>query len=184
MATGQGRWTQPGAEEPRDPYAHEGVGARSDTVSEALERARRHGKAAASEGLAMLQALIDATALAAGGRPSEASRLLGPIAKLLEGLADELARGTVGRSSEMLEAFAAAIDVEIAHWETRAHDDTEARTVLRAFLGLREVLWEFGVKKQSSTAEPALQSRPTTSSRSRTRPVGHGPRVQRVPVQG
>jgi len=184
MATGQGPRKRPGANEPRDPYAHEGGGTRADGVSEALARARRHGRAAASEGLAMLQALIDATALVAGGRPSEASRVFGPIAKLLEGLADDFARGTAGGSSELLATFAAAIDAEIVHWEQRARDDTDARTVLRAFLGLREVLWEFGIRQEAAPAESAPTKRRPVSTRARSSAAGRAPRVQRVPVQG
>lgn len=184
MATGSSRWTQSDAAEPRNPYAHEGTGSRAEAVGEALNRARRHGRTAAVEGMAMLQALIEATALITGGRSSEASRLLGPLAKLLEGLGEELALGAAGRSSEVLAAFAAAIDSEIAHWEKRAHDDTEARTVLRAFLGLREVLWEFGVKRESAGAGTKAKKQRSPSRRPRANAAQSGPRVQRVPVQG
>jgi len=167
-------------------------------VAQALARARRHGRTAAAEALAMLRALIEAASITAGGRPSEASRLFGPISKLLDGFAEELAHGTGGRSSEFLASIAAAIDAEIAHWEERARDDTEARTVLRAFLGLREVLWEIGVKPSATPSSPPA----TASDRRPDRPDSHrgaspkrgerpdarksrpGPRVQRVPVQG
>jgi hypothetical protein len=147
-------------------------------------RARRHGRAAAAEGMAMVQALVDAASLASGGRPSDASRLFGPLSKLLEGLGDELMRGTADRPSELFATIAAAIDSEVAYWEKQAHDDTEARTVLRAFLGLREVLWEFGVKREPTGAGTAVPKRRPPSTRSRAGAAGGAPRVQRVPVQG
>jgi len=146
----------------------------------------------------MLRALVDAAALTAGGRPSEASRVFGPIAKLLDGFAEELSRGGDGRSTEFLASIAAAIDAEVAHWEARARDDAEARTVLRAFLGLREVLWEIGVKpsgapaaatspkserqsERSGSRGGAAPKRGDASASGKRRP---GPRGERVPVQG
>ena len=168
--------------EPRDPYAHEFAEPPPGSVAEALDRARRHGRAAAGEALASIQALIEAASLATRGRPSEASRLLGPIAKLLEGMSNEFGRESGARTSPILEAIAAAIDDEIAVWQERARDDTEARTVLRAFLGLREVLWELGIRRGAEA--------PGTGSRRAARPVTQRkspppePRIQRVPVQG
>jgi hypothetical protein len=72
--------------EPRDPYANEGGELPPGSIGEALARARSHGRSAASESLAAVRALIDAASLASGGRASEASRVLGPIAKLFESL--------------------------------------------------------------------------------------------------
>jgi hypothetical protein len=171
--------------EPRDPYAAEGIEPPPENVTEALNRARVHGRAAAAESFAAVRALIDAAALASGGRASEASRLLGPIAKLFESLGNELGSGAIDGSTRILESIARAIDDEIAIWEARARTDTEARTVLRAFLGLREVLWEFGVRRPGPTANrpPADASQARTGPRTRA-PRPARPRVQRVPVQG
>ena len=44
--------------------------------------------------------------------------------------------------SPELGAILEALDTEITRWEKRAKDDPEARVVLRAFLGMREILWE------------------------------------------
>lgn len=181
MATGRRHRdaTDPG--EPRDPYAQEFREPRPDSAADALARARQHGRAAAAEGLAAVQALIEAASLATRGRPSEASRLLGPIAKLLEGLSNELGRERGASPSPILEAIAAAVDDEIAVWQERARDDAEARTVLRAFLGLREVLWEIGIRRGpgATGGESGSAARPSTRRTGATEP-----RIQRVPVQG
>jgi hypothetical protein len=161
------------ADEPRDPYAGEGVRPPSDSVGEALARARHHGRSAASESLAALQALVEATSLATRGRGSDSSRLLGPMAKLFAGLIDDLGRDGGAGAARILDTIALAVDGEIARWQERAVDDVEARTVLRAFLGLREVLWELGVRRNAGGRRAP-----------RAKPRRSGPRVQRVPVQG
>ena len=152
------------------------------TAQEALARARLHGRAAAAETLAALRSLLDAAALATGGEPSEASRVLGPAARLLDDLAGQLGGEGVLPSS-LLAAVAEALDVEIARWEQRARDDTDARAVLRAFLGLREVLWEFGVRAGGNTGGSRDPSPPGRNSRP-PGPRPRGSRVQRVRVEG
>ena len=64
-----------------------------ETAQEALLRAGFHGRAAVAETLAALRALLDAAALASSGQASEAHRVLGPAAKLLEGLEADLDEG-------------------------------------------------------------------------------------------
>jgi hypothetical protein len=147
------------------------------TVAEALARAREHGRLAAAETLIAIQALLDAAALAGSGQPLRAHRQLAPLARLLEGLASDLARRGDDGPEPLLAAIAEALDLEIARWERRAQEDLEARAVLRAFLGLREILWEIGVRSGRSASKP----RPGPQ-RARQRPAGS--RVQRVPVQG
>jgi hypothetical protein len=155
-----------------------------ETVGQALERARRHGRAAAGELLATVRALLDAASIAAGAGTSSDNRLLAPLAQLLE----ELEKGLSGDPAEgthVLDAVAGALDVEIARWETRARDDPEARAVLRAFLGVREILWEFGIRRAGNPdggpERPDPGGSPGGGSKSRRR---NGPRVQRVPVEG
>ena len=186
MATQPRTRSGTGRAEPRDPYAAEGRLRPSQDVGEALERARRHGRAAAAESLGMLHALLEAASLSTTGRSSEASLLLSPLAKLLEGLGDDLAIGLGDQTSRILATISSAIDDEISLWEKRARDDTEARTVLRAFLGLREVLWEFGVRNGGSpgTPRPQRSRSGTDAPRQRKAAAQQGPRVQRVPVQG
>jgi hypothetical protein len=185
MATRGSVRSQIGPNEPRDSRARERPEPPPETVGAALARARQHGRAAAAEALAMVRALIEAASLAASGRPSETSRLLGPLTKLLEALGNELGRDAGDGSSPVLDSIAGAIDDEIALWEERARDDTEARTVLRAFLGLREILWEFGVRRSSDAegADSDEPPRPPPPSR-RTAEKSRGARIQRVPVQG
>ena len=138
------------------------------TLEEALARAREHGQLAVAELLTTLQALLDAAALAGSGKPLQAHPQFAPLARVLEGLASDLARRGGDGPESLLASIAEALDIEIARWEKRARDDLDARAVLRAFLGLREILWELGVR-------PGPQ-------RARQRPAG--PRIQRVPVQG
>jgi hypothetical protein len=159
-------------------------GAQRETVGQALERARGHGRAAAAELLATVRALLDAASIAAGGRTSSDSRALAPLAQLLK----ELEKGLSGDAAEgphVLDAVAGALDAEIARWESRARDDPEARAVLRAFLGVREILWEFGIRRAGGPDTDPERSGPGGSSRggSKSRRRG-GPRVQRVPVEG
>ncbi len=138
------------------------------TLEEALARAREHGRLALAETLTAIQALLDAAALARSGRPLRAHHQLAPLARVIERLASDLAQRGGDSPEPLLASIAEALDIEIARWEKRAGDDSDARAVLRAFLGLREILWEFGVR-------PGPQS-------TRQRPAG--PRIQRVPVQG
>ena len=175
-----------GSNEPGNPRVREGPEPPPETLGEALARARQHGRAATAEALAMVRALIDAASLAASGQPSEASRLLGPLAKLLEAVGDDLGHDAGDRSSQILDSIAGAIDDEISHWEERAGDDTEARTVLRAFLGLREILWEFGFRRSGGAegADSDEPPRPPSSQSRRTAAKSRGARIQRVPVQG
>ena len=147
------------------------------TLEEALARAREHGRLALAETLSALQALLDAAALAGSGKPLQAHRQFAPLARVLEGLASDLARRSGDGPEPLLASIAEALDVEIARWEKRARDDLDARAVLRAFLGLREILWELGVRPRRSDSKPG-----PGPQRARKRPAG--PRVQRVPVQG
>jgi len=158
-----------------------------ETAGEALERARAHARSAAAEALASLHALLDAAALAASGQPSEFHGLLGPLAKLLEGLAERLGHQGEPVGAPILEAVTEALDAEIARWEDRAQEDPEARAVLRAFLGLREVLWEFGVRRGGQNGGgPGDEAEPSAAGPRARRSVRHSrqPRVQRVPIEG
>jgi hypothetical protein len=154
---------------------------------EALARARTHARVAASEAVLATRALLDAAALASSGLPSDASRLLAPLAQLLESLAQGLAPDSDAASAPLLSALADALDAEIARWEARAGDDAEARAVLRAFLGVRELLWEFGMRRRGNGVAapdaPPGSAAPGHPSHA-PRPVRRRPRVQRVPVQG
>ena len=157
----------------------------ADTAPEALDRARRHARSALREALAAVQALLDAASLAISGERSEAHRLLVPVVGILERLTAQL-NGDIGREAAiLLDSISVALDAEIARWEDRATNDVEARAVLRAFIGLRELLWEFGVRHESEADDSNATSRRAPRKAGRGSPRGRKrPRVQRVPVEG
>jgi hypothetical protein len=151
------------------------------SVEEALARATEHGRRAAAEALRAARALLDALSLALHGANAEERRVLGLAARSLDDLAAALHEGgPVG----VLAAVAEALDVEIARWEARARHDVDARAVLRAWLGLREILWELGVRRARGDAETAETPRPAPGRSPGRRGRGPGRRVQRVPVEG
>jgi len=174
-------------DEPRRPERPEAARGAPVDVAEALARARGHARAAASEAVSAAHALLDAAALATSGLPSDASRLLAPLAQLLESVAQGLAPDSDAMSAPLLAALVDALDAEIARWEARAGDDAEARAVLRAFLGVRELLWELGLRRreraQEAPAGAAGSEDPVQGARA-PRAVRRRPRIQRVPVQG
>ncbi len=156
-------------------------------AAEALARARQHARSAASEAVAAVHALLDAAALATSGLPSEANGLLAPLARVLEQVSAGLAPDSDAVSAPLLSALAEALDAEIARWELRARDDAEARAVLRAFLGVRELLWELGLRRRepAAGAPDAAPRAPAPGAAPRApRAVRRRARVQRVPVQG
>jgi hypothetical protein len=157
-----------------------------DSAGEALEQARQHARRAASEAVAALHALLDAAALATSGSPSEANRVLAPLARVLESVEAGLAPDSDAVSAPLLTALADALDAEIARWEARARDDAEARAVLRAFLGVRELLWELGLRRRGGAAPAADAAGPSGRGGPgrAPQPVRRRARVERVPVQG
>jgi hypothetical protein len=157
-----------------------------ESAAEAVARARRHAHAAIAEALAAARALLDASSLALNGEASASNALLGPIARILEGLRAEFdENAATGETATLLRSIAEALDAEIARWETRAETDPEARAVLRAFLGLRELLWEFGIRRESDangSEETSTRTARKTGRSASTR--RKQPRVQRVTVEG
>jgi hypothetical protein len=147
-----------------------------------MARARAHAGTAAAETLRALESVLDAATLATGGAPAAGHPVFGQVARVLDGLAAELSPGSQAGSASLLAAVAEALDLEIARWEKRAREDPDARGVLRAFLGLRELLWEFGVRPEPPEPATARASEPERSPRRRRKPGG--PRVQRVRVEG
>ncbi len=177
---------------PREPRPPAASGAPTETAVQALERARAHARRAVGEALAAARALLDAAAIGWSGRPSEAHAALRAIADLLDEQSARLSEGG-GVPAPMMNAILEALDQEIARWERRATADPDARAVLRTFLGLREILWEFGLRREAkgdavgeAEASPERPRRKTTR-KGRGKP-GRGPRrpgrVQRVDVQG
>ena len=157
-----------------------------ERAAEALARARKHTRAAIAEALAAVRALLDASSLALTGEASASNTLLSPIARILEGLRAEFDEGeTAAEAADLLRSIAEALDAEIARWEKRAETDPEARSVWRAFFGLRELLWEFGIRREPDASGSEEASKPAARKKGRstsTRPKK--PRVQRVTVEG
>jgi len=150
-------------------------------VREALERARRHARLSAAEAARAARALLDAASLAATGAPSTTRRGMALAARALDDLATALGDGA---GEPLVGAIADALDAEITRWEERAAEDPDARAVLRAWLGLREMLWELGVRRA-----PASKARPrgtATARRGAARPAEPRRRgaLQRVPLEG
>ncbi len=173
---------------PREPRPPRGSDDSSETASQALERARGHARRALGEALAAAHALLDAAAIGWTGRPSEAHAALRGIADLLAEHSARLREGAGGVPAPMMNAIVEALDEEIARWQRRAASDPNARAVLRTFLGLREILWEFGLRgdtARDSSATPPPRRKPIQTRR---RKPGSGPRrpgrVHRVDVQG
>lgn len=116
----------------------------TETVEEALERARHHARSAAVEGLRAARAALDALSLAFYQCPAhESDTLVG-----LAGGLDRLVARAEGHEPwlPLSASLLTVLDGEIDRWTQRSHEQTEARAVARALIGLREVLWEVGVR--------------------------------------
>jgi hypothetical protein len=155
--------------------------------AEALTEARHHAQRAAAESAAALRALLDAAALATTGEPAAAGRLA-PLAETLERVATWLHPDGEETGDAVLRALADGLDAEIARWEARSREDPEARSVLRAFLAVREVLFEMSTRfapaaKNTAAARPEDGDTDERSPRPRRvrRPRR---RVERVAVEG
>jgi hypothetical protein len=160
---------------PREGAAGHARGAESVPAEtrRALADAARHARAAAAEAALAVRSLLDAAALFTAGVPADGSAVLRGVAQWL----DALARGAApeaGGDAALAHALAGALDAEIERWQARAAHDPDARAVLRAFLGVRELLWELGVRPPAP--DPAARERETPAPRRK--------RVERVPVQG
>lgn len=164
--------------------ASQGAAARESELAEALTRAREHIRAALAELLQALCALADAASLAATGAPASAHPPLVRLVRSLERLGAALAGE--GRAPDgLIDAIAHALDGEIERWEARAHDDPEARALLRAYLGLRELLWELGVRRTpgARAARTGRRARPPAADgTTAAHTAGARRRLQRVPL--
>ena len=184
--------------ERRDPAA-------SATVEEALRRSATHARNAIAEASLAAVALLDAIALPLTGQPARqagdsaglAGRGLATLSSRLVDLAHLARSADTPLPDELLGAILDALDAEIARWEERSRSDADARPVLRAFLGLREILWEFGVRSPAAdgptkrpdddAGEVEMHEAPRPDageprSRRSTRAPAGRPRVQRIPV--
>ena len=151
--------------------------------AEALAEARAHARRAAAEAAAALRALLDAGTLAARGELAAAGRLA-PLAEALERLSAWLSPEGESDADAVLRALADGLDAEIARWEAKSREDPEARSVLRAFLAVREVLWELG-SRFAATNPAAAEETPADDAAERpARRRRARRRVERVAVEG
>lgn len=130
------------------------------TPAEALADARLHALRGLGEMILAARALLDAASLAMNHQPASDSALFAPLAEMLEEWAQ-----TLGHRGDMGPLILDALEAEIRRFEARSVDDEEARLVLRAFLGLREFLWELGVRpsaKETGSASDGYASQATT----------------------
>ena len=137
-----------------------------ETVEEALRRARAHGRLAAAESVAALGALLDAGALSTGSLQEEGA--LATLRETLERIRLWLDPEGGRDAASVLESVSAALDEEVERWEEKSREDPDARAILRAFLAVREVIWEFSARAGTPAGAPE---------------PAHA-RARRVPVEG
>jgi hypothetical protein len=147
---------------------------------EALERASAHARQAGVELIAAARAVVDAVSLGWSGQPSDANSALAALTASLDALSERLGQGGTELPEPIARAVLTALDEEIARWEKRSTTDPDARAVLRAFLGIREILWELGVRPDDASARqrpgPARDASPDAGKR--RRPLGSEPAVK------
>ena len=158
---------------------------RTESAIDALARARTHARRAVGEALAAAQALLDAASLGWSGQPSDAHAALRGISQVLEEQSRRIREDEAGVPGPVIDALLAALEQEIGRWEKRAERDPDARAVLRTFLGLREILWEFGFRRDQATqSETQPEKAAARSTRKRAAGAARRARVQRVDVKG
>lgn len=164
----------------------------SEGPDEALRRAREHLQRAALESVAAARALVDAAVRASGAEA--AGR--GSLADDLKSALDDWTRSLESDHSfrmprNLVEPLSRALDAEIARWEKRSSSQEEARLVLRAFLGLRELLWELGMRPDDDGPREAHEQdddpghdAPDTAPPRKERPTRpERPRIQRFDIE-
>ena len=152
----------------------------SSEFDEALSRARTHLRNSTLEGLeaarAMLEAAMHASALAKASPDSMVSELQNQLDDLISRLRENNA---FALPRALAEPLGAAIDSEIRRWEARSHKDPDARLVLRAFLGMRELLWE--ISSRDGDAGEAPKRKPPEHTSKTAAPKKD--RVQRFKIE-
>jgi hypothetical protein len=151
---------------------------------DAVERARTHLRNATVEGLETTLALMDAAWVASGTVGVDASSLPGRLRRALEDCIGALRDGRgFSLPSSLARALSEALATEIARWEKRSRHDPDARLVLRAFLGLRELLWELGLEHDDGPPSRNERRRGTSRRRRASTAAPHEPRVERFTVE-
>lgn len=159
----------------------------SRDFDDALGRARAHLQRAFLEGLEAATALVEAASIVRRDPGADGS-LMAEIVRGLDRAVRELrAAGRLDLPPGLLEPLEKALDAEIARWEARSKRDADARPILRAFLGLRELLFELTRSGAARSTAPRPNGAPRDAERPRpraTRPPPPRRRVQRFDVEG
>ncbi len=151
---------------------------------EAVGRARQHLRRATLEGLEAATALLEAASSVSGTGPATegiSADLLRGIERILHGLRSN---GRFAFPEAVTGPLEEALAREIARWEMRSKSDQAARPVLRAFLGLRELLWELGMRTTQAASSQTDSTASSTNAPSGDRPAKDSeeapPRKRRV----
>jgi len=164
-------------------------------AKQAIERARGHLDAALRESLEASRALVEAASAAGGMGESAAGGFADEIKSALDNwIARVEDGGALSIPKAVIEPLERALQAEIARWEKRSATDETARPVLRAFLGLRELLWEMGMRgdaedRDATRGDPDRRgaqneaASPTHAEPSDSTPPRPGPRVQRFNLE-
>jgi hypothetical protein len=138
--------------DPRKSGARSFGSRKDETANQALERAIGHASVALSEGVASARALLDAASLIVSELPAEAHPNLAELARALDQVSEALSGNSPSLRATATHALLETIDSEIARWEVKSRSDDDARSVLRVFMSLREVLWEIGIRREAPGA--------------------------------
>jgi hypothetical protein len=145
----------------------------SSEVDQALQRARMHLRNSMLEGLEGLRALLEAVAHASGQTSASTDSLIGQIQTQIEDLISMVRdRASFVLPKIVLLPLNEAVETEIKRWQERAKHDPDARLVLRAFLGMRELIWEFshprgGADGPAETRTKRTPKKPAEPTRNR-----------------
>lgn len=156
----------------------------SDDFDRAIARARVHFGNATREALAAVIAVLEAGGRVSGLDPEQTERLAASFARRFEAQIERLKDGAL-LPEAILVPLEEALAREITRWEERSKHDPDARAVLRAFLGLRELLWELGLRGETKEGSEREQTDERTRRSTRPKPAASTgrERLQRFEVE-
>ncbi len=148
-------------------------------VDQALHRARKHLRISTVEAFEGARALLEAAMHSSGLTSASPDSLVGQIQRQLDDVIAAL-RGDAPlvMPRALAKSLGGAIDAEIKRWERLSQTDSDARLVLRAFLALREFLWEIGMHVD----EAEMQDEPRSSAQPDNPEARDRDRVQRFEI--
>lgn len=155
----------------------------SDGVEEAIVRAQAHLRNAAREGLEALRAILDAASRAGGLGDAVPGSVSSDLRQHLDAwIAAAENEGSFEMPGSWTAKLHQTLDAEIHRWEARSRSDETARPVLRGLLGLREILWELGLRSPAPQADAATSERQPPAAQPVRPETNVRPRVQRFVV--